>query len=361
MNEIVKFDNAQIDLIKRNIAKDATNDELKLFLYQCERTGLDPFARQIYSIKRSGRHVTQISIDGARLIAQRTGRYAGQDGPFWCGEDGVWRDVWLENKPPSAAKVLVFLLGTERGTPGVALWKEYSISNDMWKRMPALMLSKCAEMLALRKAFPMELSGLYAAEEMDQADNVIDMPARIIETATTPQKPLYGHTDTRQAEAPKQINVAPTEQPVEASVPMSIYQQGMTADEKARSEIFHTRPETTEVIVQGKDDFDRVLNEIVAEEDEKLRKAFHATGNKTFGATDWKNGARAWLITEYTRAKTPLSIRSHETDLVNGERQALIDDMRKNGPARVKKYAQSLKVVALETQMHARMVDAVPA
>jgi phage recombination protein Bet len=316
MNDIVKFDSGQIDLIKRNIAKEATNDELKLFLYQCERTGLDPFARQIYSIKRSGRHVTQISIDGARLIAQRTGRYAGQDGPFWCGEDGVWRDVWLENKPPSAAKVLVFLLGTERGTPGVALWKEYNISNDMWKRMPALMLSKCAEMLALRKAFPMELSGLYAAEEMEQADNVIDMPARIIETATTPAAPTIAHTAHKEAQVPQQSQPAPVE-----------------------------------VTVQGKDDFDRVLNELLAEEDDNLRKAFHATGNKTFGAADWKNGARAWLITEYTRAKTPLSIRSHETDLVNSERQALIDDMSKNGPARVKKYAQSLKITTVDANM----------
>lgn len=174
MNAIVKFSKEQVDLVTNTIAKGATPDELSLFLYQCERTGLDPFAKQIYSIPRKGRMVTQISIDGARLVAQRSGRYAGQDGPFWCGDDGVWRDVWLEAKNPRAAKVIVFLSGTERGTPGVALWNEYSVvGGDMWKRMPTLMLSKCAEMLALRKAFPMELSGLYAAEEMDQASNEI--------------------------------------------------------------------------------------------------------------------------------------------------------------------------------------------
>lgn len=174
MTEIVKFNQEQIDLVTKTIANGATPDELKLFLYQCERTGLDPFAKQIYSIKRKGRMVTQISIDGARLTAQRSGRYAGQDGPYWCGDDGVWRDVWLEDKNPRAAKVIVFLVGTDRGTPGVALWKEYSApDNNMWQKMPALMLSKCAEMLALRKAFPMELSGLYAAEEMDQAANEI--------------------------------------------------------------------------------------------------------------------------------------------------------------------------------------------
>ena len=193
MNAIVKHEalgNEQVDLIKRTIAKDATNDELKLFLYQCERTGLDPFAKQIYSIKRQGKMVTQIGIDGARLVAQRTGRYAGQDGPYWCGEDGIWKDVWLtKDIKPRAAKVSVYLCGIERGTPGVAHWDEYAPYfngklADMWAKMPALMLAKCAEMLALRKAFPQELSGLYSAEEMAQADNVIEVTPRHVEPST---------------------------------------------------------------------------------------------------------------------------------------------------------------------------------
>lgn len=175
----------QVDLIKRTIAVGASDNELKLFLYQCERTGLDPLAKQIYSIRRGNKMVTQIGVDGARLIAQRTGRYAGQDGPYWCGDDGVWRDVWLSDANPRAAKVSVYLMGVERGTPGVAHWREYAqASGDMWKRMPALMLAKCAEMLALRKAFPMELSGLYTQEEMGQADNVVDVtPVRVEQPA----------------------------------------------------------------------------------------------------------------------------------------------------------------------------------
>lgn len=178
--------NEQVELIKATIANGATDNELKLFLYQCERTGLDPLAKQIYSIKRAGKMVTQIGIDGARLVAQRTGRYAGQDGPYWCGDDGVWKDVWLANVPPRAAKVNVYLMGIERGTPGVAHWDEYCAKfngkpTDMWQRMPALMLAKCAEMLALRKAFPQELSGLYTAEEMAQADNVIDVTPQPVE------------------------------------------------------------------------------------------------------------------------------------------------------------------------------------
>ncbi len=158
-----------VDLIKKQIAKGASDDELKIFLNVCKTRGLDPFARQIYAIKMAGQMTIQVSIDGFRLIAERSGKYAGQLGPFWCADNGEWVDVWLSKSPPAACKVAVLRNDFKEPLWGTANLDAYSQNTMLWKKMPSHMIAKVAESLALRRAFPAELSGLYTREEMDQA------------------------------------------------------------------------------------------------------------------------------------------------------------------------------------------------
>jgi phage recombination protein Bet len=179
LSEIITYNQEQIELIKNTICKGASTEELKLFCMQCARTGLDPFARQIYSIERGGRRSMQISIDGARLIAERSGHYAGQLGPHWTGMDGTWIECWLKKEAPAAARVAVLRHDFKEPLWAIANFDAYNAKNNMWQKFPALMIAKCAEMLALRRGFPQELSGLYSQEEMSQSDDIIDVPKQV--------------------------------------------------------------------------------------------------------------------------------------------------------------------------------------
>lgn len=147
----------------------APRPTVEAFLHHCRRTGLDPIARQIYAIERGGKWGIQVSIDGARLVAERSREYRGQTPVQWTADGVTWVDVWLAKEHPAAARVGVYREGFEQALVAVATWDQYNAGGPMWQKMPALMLAKCAEMLALRKAFPQDLSGLYSAEEMDQA------------------------------------------------------------------------------------------------------------------------------------------------------------------------------------------------
>jgi phage recombination protein Bet len=166
----------------RGPAVPAPRSTVVAFLAHCARTGLDPIARQIYAIERGGKWTITVSIDGFRIVAQRSGAYAGQTPVEWTGDGKTWFDVWLFDEPPAAARVGVYRRGFEVPLYAVARWSEYAVlvpvwENDrktdktalspMWERMPSLMLGKVAEALALRRAFPMDLSGLYIEEELD--------------------------------------------------------------------------------------------------------------------------------------------------------------------------------------------------
>lgn len=184
----------QVQLIADTLAKDAnlSPSELALFAQVCKRTELDPFRKQIYAVRyKANAPVTfQTGIDGFRVIAKRSGKLRGILAPEWCGEDGDWKDVWLSDEPPVAARVAVRHQDYDDPVVGIALYKEYVatrfdqklqqyVPNSQWTQRPAHMLAKCAEALAIRRAFPDDVGGVYTDDEMEQASNAPDAPAYI--------------------------------------------------------------------------------------------------------------------------------------------------------------------------------------
>lgn len=162
----------QIDLIKKTVAKGTSDDELRLFLYTCKKTGLDPLIRQIYAVKRGGtsnQMSIQTGIDGYRLIAERTGNYAPGREPSYVENNG--------KVISSTAYVKKRVCGEWHEVAATAYFLEYAQMfngklGNMWEKMPHVMIAKCAEALALRRAFPAEMAGVYTTEEMAQAEVV---------------------------------------------------------------------------------------------------------------------------------------------------------------------------------------------
>lgn len=180
----------------------AHEHEVQAFIAVCKQTGLDYLSREIYPVKRwdsasrSERWAFQTGIDGYRKIAESTGQYAGQLPLEWCGEDGVWKDVWLAKTPPAAARARVLRKGFAEPITRVALWSEYCQKDRdgnpraTWKSLATTMLAKCAEAQALRAAFPASFKGIYAEEEMQQTEN--EQPA----AKPTPRETIQAKTQT---------------------------------------------------------------------------------------------------------------------------------------------------------------------
>ena len=175
MSAITQWTQEQTQLISSTIAPGCTQDELKLFAYACQRTGLDPFSKQIYAIKRvcagGSKMSIQVGIDGLRAVAERTGQLDGSE-TFFCGPDGEWKDVWLAKEPPAAAKTIVYRKGASHPFVATARFDDFNAKQNLWLKMPAVMIGKCSECACLRKAFPADLSGLYSVDEMEQAETV---------------------------------------------------------------------------------------------------------------------------------------------------------------------------------------------
>jgi phage recombination protein Bet len=169
----------QVDLVKTTVFPGASDDELKLYFFECRRRGVHPLDRLVIPVKRKDKNEGykisfQTSIDLFRSQAEETGEYRGQK-DIEYGDMLAWPGV--DKKVPSSAKATVLrhdsITGETIEVSATAYWEEYYPGEQLgfqWRKMPRLMLGKCAEALALRKAFPRKLAGLYTFEEMQLTD-----------------------------------------------------------------------------------------------------------------------------------------------------------------------------------------------
>jgi len=174
--------------LTRSVMKDGTRViELidpavaEAFLLVCKRTGLDPFAKQIYAMEVAGRMHIVVGVDGFRIVAQRSNGYRGQIGPQWTANGVDWLDAWLpelqggaKGDRPAAARIGIMREGFADPLWQVVTWSEFGVEprfkGDNWGTRPAHMLGIRAETHGLRRTFPNDLSGLYTPEDFDDVD-----------------------------------------------------------------------------------------------------------------------------------------------------------------------------------------------
>ncbi len=203
----------QIAIMRRTVARQLNDDEFRLFLAIARRTRLDPLQKQIHGIPRNAKDfdgntirvlTVLIGIDGYRSIADRTGRYApGRITEFDYDQNGklfaARAYVMKQTKDGSWHEVVA-----------IAFWAEYYPKKDtfLWDQRPHGQLEKCAEALALRKAFPGRFGDSYVPEEMEQAGVRLD-PSNAVEAAGTIVK-----TEAANGKAPEREPVKETK-PIE--------------------------------------------------------------------------------------------------------------------------------------------------
>lgn len=197
---------------------DAPKGDTLVFLHVAQRMGLDPFNKEIYMIARwdpstsKKKWTIQVGIDGFRARSEEHPQFAGVGDAEWCGPDGKWVEVWAPEEPPLAARFTVYRKDQPKPIRAVAHYREYVQTNSKgqptqrWQNAPADQLAKCAEAKARRTAFPRQLGGVYAPEELQHLDNPQPKPMTIEPENETKEPPPDWDALVDEAEDAKNVD-----------------------------------------------------------------------------------------------------------------------------------------------------------
>lgn len=141
------------------------------FIDFCRDKKLNPWCNQAYAKVEADlktglpKLIVMVGIEGLRLIAHRTGEYAGIDAPVFSDE----RDGHFQKVSHTAYRLLD---GRRMPFTAMIFRKDYYPGEGvdlMWEEMEHVCMDRCGEATVLRKTFPDELGGIYTPEEMSQS------------------------------------------------------------------------------------------------------------------------------------------------------------------------------------------------
>lgn len=199
--------------LKSTFAKDLTDSEMRVVVEYCRRTGLDPIAREVHIWKDQGRLTLHIGIDGLRRRAMETGLFEGLE-LQWCGPDGNWRDEWLADTAPYAARCVIYRRGSRVPFKAVVKMSEFRKTGERagnWNTKPAHMLGIRAQTHAFRMAFPQETGPLFDALPRNVRGDIEVVDAEIDDD---PESGQYVAQLAAPGEYDDAIDVTPEREPV---------------------------------------------------------------------------------------------------------------------------------------------------
>lgn len=220
----LEFSEQELAAIKAEWCKGASDSQFELFISECKARNLRPGVHLVFQLRNSKEYDPTVgasvfvkkpywitTIAALRLIAQRTGEYLGQ-GPdefVYLDAEGlptIKSDIPLPTsktdptpREPWVARAKVYRKGFTEPMIGMARFEAYAgtrkvgkdsnevVLTDMWVKRGSEQLQKCAEALALRKAFAEEMSGLMILEELKEVEE--HTPTSVTPASVVPLPP----------------------------------------------------------------------------------------------------------------------------------------------------------------------------